>query len=250
MLSAFLVSVVAVVLAEMGDKTQLLAIAFAGKFNWRTVMWAVFWATLFNHLAAVALGTFATAFLPMEWIKLIAAFSFIALGVWTIHSDKLGNEAESTWRTPFWTVAIAFFIAEIGDKTQIMTIALAADQTLKAGSPDLIAKITQGGAVLMGTTTGMLIADAIGIIAGVIMRKHIPERGVHWFAALCFVGFGFLGLHDALDHLLPKEANTHHIVLLACIPLVVIAMWLVGRAEKPEDDAVGAARDDGKSQGS
>lgn len=235
MLSAFLVSTLAVVLAEMGDKTQLLAIAFAGRFNWKTVLWAVFWATLLNHFFAVALGNVATQFLPMEWIKLAAALSFIGLGLWTIHSDKLHGEEKASGRSPFWTVAIAFFLAEIGDKTQIMTMTIAADEAVKIGGSGLVAKLQQTIPVLMGTTTGMMIADGIGIIVGAVLHKHIPAKAVHWAAAICFVVFGFLGLHEALDHLLPKEANLHHIVLLACVPIVAAAMWLLYRMEAKEE---------------
>ena len=133
MINAFLLATVAVVLAEMGDKTQLLAMAFATRFRWQAVLWAVFAATLVNHLMAVAVGNVITQFLPMAWIKLAAAASFIIFALWTIRGDTLDGEEQGHGRSPFWTVAIAFFIAEMGDKTQLMTIALAAEEAAKIG---------------------------------------------------------------------------------------------------------------------
>ena len=80
----------------------------------------------------------------------------------------------------------------------------------------------------MGTTTGMIIADSIGILVGIVLHKHIPERVVKWLAAFCFAGFGILGLHDASDELLPSGTGWHHLLLVAVVPLLVAAMWWVG----------------------
>lgn len=182
-LTAFLFSVGAVTLAEMGDKTQLLAMAFATKYKAAKVLLGVFLATILNHALAVAVGNFITKFSSVEiWIQGIAALSFIFFGLWTIRGDKL--EGEESIKTKFgavMTVAIAFFIAELGDKTQLATIALATK------FPD------NPAGILMGTTTGMLIADAIGIIVGVIMCKKIPERTIKLISAGVFILFGFIG---------------------------------------------------------
>src|SRR5512136_3142457 len=150
-MTAFLASQAFVVLAEMGDKTQLLAMAFAGRFRWQTVMAGVFVATAANHLLAVLAGTYLTHIVPLLWIKAAAAASFIIFGLWTIRGDTLEGEDKRFSYSPFWTVVVAFFVAEMGDKTQLATVALAADfQTVVP--------------VWAGTTVGMLIADAIGII--------------------------------------------------------------------------------------
>jgi len=240
MLTAFLLATVAVVLAEMGDKTQLLAMAFASRYRWQTVLWAVFAATLVNHLMAVAVGNVITQFIPMAWIKLVAAASFIVFALWTIRGDTLDEEEQGQGRSPFWTVAIAFFIAEMGDKTQLMTIALAAEEAIKTGGVGWLAKIKQIVPVWMGTTCGMMIADALGIVVGIVLHKHIPEKLVKWIAAGCFAGFGLLGLHEALDHLLSKEITLHHLFLVASIVVVPFLMWLVARLNKqptiPYDD--------------
>jgi putative Ca2+/H+ antiporter (TMEM165/GDT1 family) len=183
--TAFLTSLVIVVLAEMGDKTQLLAMAFASRFRWQTVMWGVFVATAANHLFAVLVGNYLTNIIPLNYIKIAASASFIIFGLWTLRGDTLEGEDKRFNFGPFWTVAIAFFIAEMGDKTQLATVALAAE--FNTIIP-----------VWIGTTTGMLIADAIGIIAGIVLHKKIPEKKIKWFAALVFIAFGLWGLYEAV----------------------------------------------------
>ena len=184
-MTAFLTSLMIVVLAEMGDKTQLLAMAFATRFRWQTVMWGVFVATAANHLFAVLVGNYLTHIIPLFYIKIAAAVSFIIFGLWTIRGDTLDDEDKKYSFSPFWTVAIAFFIAEMGDKTQLATVALAAE-------------FTSIVPVWAGTTTGMMIADAIGIIAGIVLHKKIPEKQIKWFAAVVFIIFGCWGLYEAV----------------------------------------------------
>ena len=183
-MTAFLTACAIVVLAEMGDKTQLLAMAFAAKYCWKTVMAGVFVATVANHFLAVAAGAYLNQFIPLNYIQIAAAASFILFGLWTIRGDSLDDEAEKTHYNPFWTVVIAFFLAEMGDKTQFATIALAAqfDSVLP---------------VWAGTTTGMMIADGLGIILGIVLQKKIPEKQMKWTAALIFICFGVAGLYEA-----------------------------------------------------
>ena len=100
-MTAFLTALAFVVLAEMGDKTQLLAMAFACRFRWQTVMWGVLAATILNHLFAVLVGSYLTAFIPLSYIQIGAAISFIAFGIWTIRGDELGDEAEKDKFSPF-----------------------------------------------------------------------------------------------------------------------------------------------------
>jgi putative Ca2+/H+ antiporter (TMEM165/GDT1 family) len=184
-MAAFLASLIFVVLAEMGDKTQLLAMAFACRYRWQTVMWGVFAATAANHLMAAALGNYLNAIMPMEYVKTAAAASFIIFGLWTIRGDKLQDEDKKYKFSPFWTVTIAFFIAEMGDKTQLATIALAVEYNTIIP-------------VWLGTTLGMLISNAIGIIFGNVMGKRIPENAIKWAASLMFIGFGAYGLYDII----------------------------------------------------
>ena len=184
-MTAFLTSLAFVVLAEMGDKTQLLAMAFATRIRWQTVMWGVFGATAANHFLAVLAGNYLTHIVPMLWIKVVAALSFIGFGLWTLQGDRLEGEDERFHFSPFWTVAVAFFLAEMGDKTQLATVALAADFNTVVP-------------VWAGTTAGMLIADAVGIIISIVLQKRLPEKQIKWFAALVFIGFGVWGLFEAL----------------------------------------------------
>ena len=185
MMEAFLASATVVVLAELGDKTQLLAMAFAAKYAWQTVMAGVFAATVFNHFLAVAVGVYLGSFIDPKTMQLIASVAFIVFGLWTIRGDKLDGEDNASRFSPFWTVVIAFFLAEMGDKTQFATITLAAHY--QALLP-----------VLAGTTTGMMLADGLGIIVGMVLHKAIPERALKWIAAVIFIGCGAAGLYGAL----------------------------------------------------
>ncbi len=214
-MTAFLTSLAFVVLAEMGDKTQLLAMAFACRFRWQTVMWGVLVATILNHLFAVLVGNYLTAIVPLSYIQIGAAISFIAFGIWTIRGDELGDEAKKDKFSPFWTVAIAFFIAEMGDKTQLATIALAA-------------KFNTLLPVWLGTTAGMMIADGIGIVFGIVLGKKIPERTMKWAATLLFIGFGLWGLYEYV----PVHFWNPPIVIGSLVVLST-SMWLAARNATP-----------------
>lgn len=183
---AFWASLIFVVLAEMGDKTQLLAMAFATKYSAGKVLVAIFLATILNHALAVLTGHFLTTVIPMDIISFLAAFSFIIFGLWTLRGDKLeGEDKKVSQFGPILTVGIAFFLAEMGDKTQLATISLAI-------------KYQSMISVLMGTTVGMIIADAFGIIVGIVLKKHIPEKTIKWFSAIIFILFGLSGMYKII----------------------------------------------------
>ncbi|MCX5693172.1 MAG: TMEM165/GDT1 family protein [Candidatus Omnitrophica bacterium] len=186
-MTAFIASFMFVVLAEMGDKTQLLAMAFATRYSAYKVLLAVFLATLINHGLAVAAGRFLTTIIPIDIISFVAALSFIIFGLWTIRGDKLEGEDKKESRFgPIVTVGIAFFLAEMGDKTQLATISLAVKYQSMIN-------------VLIGTTLGMVVADTIGIIIGIVMRKRIPEKIIKWVSAIVFVLFGLSGVYKVLS---------------------------------------------------
>ena len=210
-MTAFLASLIFVVLAEMGDKTQLLAMAFACKFRWQTVMWGVFIATAVNHLMAAAAGSYLAAIVPMAYIKVAAAVSFIIFGLWTIRGDTLEGEDKKYNFSPFWTVTIAFFMAEMGDKTQLATIALAV-------------KYNTIISVWMGTTLGMIISNGFGIIVGNVMGRHIPERVIKWVSAIIFIAFGGYGLYDNLPQHIWSPA-----IIAASLLALGAAMYVVAR---------------------
>jgi putative Ca2+/H+ antiporter (TMEM165/GDT1 family) len=186
-MAAFIASLTFVVLAEMGDKTQLLAMAFATRYPPHKVLIAVFLATLANHSLAVVAGHFLSVVVPMDIVSLVAAVSFVAFGLWTVRGDSLkGEERRESRFGPVATVAIAFFLAEMGDKTQLATISLAVEYR------DMFH-------VLMGTTLGMVIADAVGIVVGIVLCRRIPERTIKWVSAGVFVLFGFNGVYRILS---------------------------------------------------
>ena len=211
-MTAFMASLIFVVLAEMGDKTQLLAMAFASRFRWQTVMWGVFVATAANHLIAATAGSYLTMIVPMEGIKIAAAVSFIIFGLWTIRGDTLSGEDQRYHFSPFWTVTVAFFLAEMGDKTQLATISLAVKyQTILT--------------VWMGTTLGMMVSDAFGIVVGIVMGKKIPERIIKWGAALIFIAFGAVGLYENLPKPLLTPVGIMAGILTIILIMLLMAWW-------------------------
>ena len=201
-----------VVLAEMGDKTQLLAMAMATRYRASAVLWGVFIATLLNHALAVAVGTYLRTSLNLEMVQMIAAGSFILFGIWTFRGDTYDDKSKKKARFgPILTVAIAFFFAEMGDKTQLATVALAA-------------KYNAPVATLMGTTAGMLVADAIGIYIGVLAGKKLPERLIQWVSAFIFILFGYVGLYNTV----PEEFITLPYGI-ALIGITAIAIGVIRR---------------------
>lgn len=224
----FIASFLFVVLAEMGDKTQLLAMAFATRFPAQTVLAGVLAATLVNHLLAVVVGSWLTSVVPLDAVQVAASASFILFGLWTLRGDRLEGEDKKDKFNPFWTVAVGFFFAEMGDKTQLATVALAA-------------KYQSIIPIWMGTTAAMLAADAFGIVVGVVLGKRIPERFVKWFAATVFIFFGIIGLYDAVpERFLTPPAMTSGILMILILAGFVV--WRHRRREilAKENDTSGA----------
>lgn len=210
-MTAFIKALLFVVVAEMGDKTQLLAMAMASKYKAKQVLIGVFIATIFNHALAVAVGSYLSAFIPMDTVKIVAAISFLIFGLWTLRGDKIDDENQKKAKFgPVVTVAIAFFLAEMGDKTQLMTIAISA-------------QYQQPIYILMGTTVGMMIADSIGIIGGAWMCKNIPEAYIKWIAGIIFMFFGTLTLYGSVP---ASMLNAAYISLYLII--IAILIYLAG----------------------
>jgi putative Ca2+/H+ antiporter (TMEM165/GDT1 family) len=184
-MEAFLVSTGIVGLAEMGDKTQLLALVLAAKFRkpW-PIVWGILAATLANHAMAGALGAWVTTFVGPQTLRWILGISFIAMAVWMLIPDKL-DEEELDRKPPrfgvFGTTAFVFFLAEMGDKTQIATVMLAARYDAYAW-------------VVAGTTLGMMLANAPLVWLGSRFMHLIPLRVVHVVSALVFAALGVLAL--------------------------------------------------------
>jgi putative Ca2+/H+ antiporter (TMEM165/GDT1 family) len=179
-LDSLLMSTGVVTLAEMGDKTQLLAFLLAAKFKKPVpIILGIFFATIINHGLAGFLGAWITALLSPEVLRWVLGISFIAMAIWTLIPDKLDEDDQqlSIKSGVFFTTLIAFFLAEIGDKTQIATVALAAHYA----SP-----IT----VVIGTTIGMMLADVPAVFLGNAFAKKLPLKIIHAIAAGIFALMG------------------------------------------------------------
>ncbi|WP_446898371.1 TMEM165/GDT1 family protein [Clostridium sp. LBM24168] len=200
-----------VVVAEMGDKTQLLAMAMASKYRAKQVLIGVFVATVLNHALAVAIGNYLGYMIPMNTVKIAAGIAFLVFGFWTLRGDKIDEEGKKRNKFgPIVTVAVAFFLAEMGDKTQLMTITISAQNN----QPVLI---------LIGTTIGMLIADGIGIIGGAWMCRHISEIYIKWAAGIIFIFFGTTTIYNAVPLWLIDP-----VYITAYIAIVGILIYLFG----------------------
>ena len=191
MLESLFVPTGIVALAEIGDKTQLLALLLAARFRrpW-PIIWGIVVATLANHFAAGAVGNWVAGFFSATTLSWVLAACFAAVAVWTLIPDKLDDDEASALNKygPFLTTLIAFFLAEMGDKTQIATVALAAQyQSMFL--------------VVSGTTLGMMIANVPAVLLGERLAGRIPTRIVHALAAAIFALLGIATLLGAGESL-------------------------------------------------
>lgn len=184
-LEAFLVSTGIVALAEMGDKTQLLSLVLAAKFRRPIpIILGILVATLLNHALAGAVGTWLTSLLGPNALRWILGLSFLAMAVWIMIPDKLDEDDANVKPLPygiFATTVTAFFLAEMGDKTQIATVALAAQYASLFW-------------VVAGTTLGMMLANVPAVLIGDKVANKLPLKLVHGIAAAIFVVLGVLTL--------------------------------------------------------
>lgn len=180
MFEAFTTSAAIVALAEIGDKTQLLAILLAARFKRpMPIVLGILAATLANHFLAALLGATAAAFLDGQWFRIAIAVGFVGMGLWTLVPDKLDeDEAPKPSRYgAFLTTLVAFFVVEMGDKTQIATIALGA-------------RFNDALMVTAGTTLGMMIANVPAVVFGNELIKRVPLDVVRMIAAALLVATG------------------------------------------------------------
>jgi Ca2+/H+ antiporter, TMEM165/GDT1 family len=183
-LEALLVSTGIVALAEMGDKTQLLALVLAARYRGRhgAVILGILVATLANHALAAGIGAWLTGVVGAEAMRWIVGVSFLAMAAWILVPDKPGEDAGGAERFgAFGTTLVAFFLVEMGDKTQVATVALAARYAAIV-------------AVVAGTTLGMMIANVPAVWVGERLLRRVPVRAVHAVAAALFVALGVLAL--------------------------------------------------------
>ena len=188
MLESLFVPTLIVALAEIGDKTQLLALLLAARSRkpW-PIIWGIVAATLANHFAAGAVGSWVASFFSPATLSWILAASFAAVAAWTLVPDKLDDDEESGLKKygPFVTTLIAFFLAEMGDKTQVATVMLAAQY------PHFVM-------VVMGTTLGMLIANVPVVLAGNFAADRLPLALIRRLAAAAFAALAAYAVYEAL----------------------------------------------------
>ena len=186
-MDAFLTSTLLVAIAEIGDKTMLLAIVLATRFRQPLpIILGIFGATLANHALAALVGQQAAAWLSGEWFRIAIAVSFIAMGLWTLIPDKFEeDDRPKGGHGAFLTTLVAFFFVEIGDKTQLATVALGARF-------DAVLPVTAG------TTLGMMIANVPAVYLGQTLVERISLKTVRWVAATLFVATGLWMLWDTL----------------------------------------------------
>ena len=177
-MEAILSSFLLVAASEMGDKTQLLAFSLVTRFRrpW-TVMAGILVATLLNHTLAAGAGTVASEHIPKRVLAGILAATFIGFGLWTLKTDRLDQRTKTDRFGPFITTVILFFLAEMGDKTQLATVALAA-------------RFQSIVLVTTGTTLGMLASDGLAVFLGEKLAQRVPMRSIRIAAATLFFVFG------------------------------------------------------------
>lgn len=180
-MSAFLAalgfSTVAIFIAEMGDKTQLVAMSLASRYRVLTVILGITAATAVVHLGSVLIAEVLGATLPTDWLTLAAGLAFLFFGLWTLRGDEMTDKDEERAasrriRSAFMTVALVFFVAELGDKTMLATITVG---TQHHWLP-----------VWIGSTIGMVAADGIAIAIGAVLGKKLPERAIRIGASVLF----------------------------------------------------------------
>ena len=188
-IDAVLLSFGVIFIAELGDKSQLMALAFATRFPAVAVLVAITIATALVHLGSVVLGATLAALLPTNIVAIVAGLAFLGFAAWTLRGDVRGASDEARARTEptrsiVLTVGTAFFLAELGDKTMLATVTLATHENVLG--------------TWVGSTAGMVVADALAIGVGKILGANIPERAIRIGAAVAFVVFGLVLIWDGV----------------------------------------------------
>jgi putative Ca2+/H+ antiporter (TMEM165/GDT1 family) len=181
-INAFLLSFGVIFVAELGDKSQLMALAFATRFKFWPVVTAITLATGLVHLFSVAIGGIIGNAMPTKAINIVSALAFLFFAAWTLRGDELSDEDDESTnlssRHVILSVGTVFFLAELGDKTMLATITLATKENAFG--------------TWLGSTLGMVAADALAILVGYHLGSRLPEKTIRYGASVLFVVFGIL----------------------------------------------------------
>lgn len=191
MIAALLLSFGVIFVAELGDKSQLMAMTYALRYKWWIVLLAITVATTAVHAVSVFFGHFLGLSIPSNVMSIVAGIAMLIFGLWTLRGDSLDDaeqgKADRVGKSVFFAVMSSFFLAELGDKTMLATITLSAHSNWLG--------------VWIGSTIGMVAADALAIAIGALLGKHLPERTIAIGASVLFFAFAawllFEGLRDS-----------------------------------------------------
>lgn len=214
MFSDYFSAVLLILFAEMGDKTQFLAMAFATKYPIRKILLGVFIGAFLNHGLAILFGRAILALIPADIVGFVAGLMFIYFGFKSLEIEDEEVENKENKYGPVVTVALAFFLGELGDKTQLAALGLSVDSTYMF-------------MVLLGTVTGMILTSALGIFIGLKLGKTIPEDKLKLSAFLIFIFFGIQKLY--VTYLFKIDSIFLVILSLMTVALIV---YTVGRFNK------------------
>ena len=185
------VSFAVIFVAELGDKSQLMALTFATRYRALPVLIGITVATAVVHAVSVGVGYLLGAAIPTFWISIVAAVAFVAFGLWTLRGDRLTSDEQDKARrsggSAVIAASVAFFLAELGDKTMLATITLA---TQYQGWGGVVG-------VWTGSTVGMVVADGLAIAVGRLLGRNLPERAIRIGAAVLFFVFGVWLAYEA-----------------------------------------------------
>lgn len=231
-IAALFLSFGVIFVAELGDKSQLMAMTYALRYRWWVVLGAITIATTAVHAVSVFFGHFLGLSIPGDLMSILAGLAMLVFGLWTLRGDRLddgeSSKAERVGASVFFAVMSAFFLAELGDKTMLATITLSTNNDWFG--------------VWIGSTLGMVAADALAIAVGALLGKHLPERIIARGAAVLFFVFAAWLLYEGLSgaSLITVIATLSAVVVLIGVGAVYIRR--VHRTEAAEDRARADAR--------
>ena len=219
MIAALLLSFGVIFVAELGDKSQLMAMTYALRYRWWIVLLAITVATTAVHAVSVFFGHFLGLSIPSNVMSIVAGIAMLIFGLWTLRGDSLDDaeqgKADRVGKSVFFAVMSSFFLAELGDKTMLATITLSAHSNWLG--------------VWIGSTIGMVAADALAIAIGALLGKHLPERTIAIGASVLFFGFAawllFEGLRDS-------SSVTVIATLSAVVVLVGVGSYYIHRVHR------------------